>query len=495
MPRHVLAIDLGTTATKLMIVDGDGEVVAFVESRSELRSPAPAFAEMDAEQWWQQVCDHVPRLLERAAVDASDIAVVGVSGMVPTLIAVDEHGRALRPSIQQNDARATEEITVMRARVPDAVVRTGSEITAQSIGPKWRWLRDHEPDVASRTAAILGSYSFLVNRLTGVAAAESNWALESGLGTLAGGWDLEVLAAAGLDAALLPAHAPPESLVGVVSASASIAVGLSEGTPVIAGCADHVASAYAAGLREPGDLLLKLGGAGDILLVVDRPVVDARLFLDHHPTAGRWLSNGCMASSGSLLRWFERELASGTSLADLDVEAAEVGPAANGLLVLPYFLGEKTPLQDPFARGTIAGLHLGHTRADLYRAVLESIAFGFQHHLEVFAELDLTIGRTRVTNGGSRSQLWKQVLADVTGLEIEAPRQHHGSCLGTALLAGGAVGLFDPSAVIDRLDDDSVTITPDPDAHDALVAHYHRWRQLEPAVRPISHDLAKELQR
>jgi xylulokinase len=491
MPRHVVAIDLGTTATKSMVVDERGTVVAERSATSELRSPAPGHAEMDAEAWWTQVCDDVPSLLASAGVDPADVAVVGVSGMVPTLVAVDEAGRPLRPSIQQNDARAVAEIDELRALVDDPVGRTGSAITAQSIAPKWMWLARHEPQVVDRARAVLGSYGFVVHRLTGEATAESNWSLESGLRLIDGGWAADVLDAADLDATLLPRHVAPGEIVGTITPSAATATGLRAGTPVVGGCADHVASAYAAGLTEPGDLLLKLGGAGDILLVVDGAVVDARLFLDHHPTPDRWLSNGCMASSGSLLRWFERELAGGVPLATLDGEAGGIAATADGLLVLPYFLGEKTPLQDPLARGTVAGLHLGHTRAHVYRAVLEAVAFGFEHHLEVFRELDLPVGAARVTNGGSRSTLWKQVLADVTGLELHVPEIAHGSAYGTALVAGRSIGLIDAEAVLSRATTATV-IRPDPRDHERLREHYQTWRGLEAAVRPISHHLAKE---
>jgi xylulokinase len=491
MAGYVLAIDLGTTATKSMLVDGDGVVIGEHTCTSELRSPRPGFAEMDVETWWAHIRRSVPALLTGSGVTPADIAVVGVSGMVPTLVPVDRAGRALRASIQQNDARAVGEIDELRDRVVDAVGRTGSAITAQSIAPKWMWLRRHEPDVAERAAAIVGSYGFAVQRLTGEVTAESNWSLESGLRTIDGTWASDVLEAAGLDPSLLPRHVESGEVVGAVSDVAASATGLRAGTPVIGGCADHVASAYAAGLAEPGDLLLKLGGAGDVLLVVDGPVVDERLFLDHHPLPGRWLSNGCMASSGSLLRWFERELASGTPLATLDVEAAGIAATADGVLVLPYFLGEKTPLQDPLARGTIAGLHLGHTRAHLYRAVLEAVAFGFEHHLEVFRELELPITTARVTNGGSRSTMWKQVLADVTGLELRVPDIAHGSAYGTALVAGDSVGLFDAAAVLRRATASTV-ITPNSAHHEALRRHYQTWRALEQAVRPISHHISKE---
>lgn len=492
MADHVLAVDLGTTATKTMLVRSDGAVVAEHEQRSELRSPAPGFAEMDPATWWSHVCESVPVVMRAAGIGAAEIAVIGVSGMVPTLIAIDASGEALYPSIQQNDARAIAQIASMRAAFPDATRRTGSAVTAQSIGPKWQWLREHQPDVAGATRCIVGSYGYIVRALTGVETAEANWALESGLRTVLAGWDDAALYAAGLDLELLPPIHAPGDIVGEVTTGAAEATGLQRGTPVIAGCADHVASAYAAGLQQRGDVLLKLGGAGDILLVVEEPVVDDRLFLDLHPTDGLWLSNGCMAASGSLLRWFERELGGGLSLAELDEEASDISPGADGLLMLPYFLGEKTPLQDPLARGTLAGLHLGHTRAHLYRAALEAVAFAFRHHLEIFAERSLDVGRARVTNGGSRSTLWKQVLADVTGLDLHVPAIAHGSSFGVALIAGDAVGVIDAAAVIDDVAGTESIVRHDAVAHDVLRPHYERWRDLEQAVRPISHALAKE---
>jgi xylulokinase len=490
MPGLVVAVDLGTTASKAMLVDGTGRVIAEAHAVSQLCSPAAGWAEMDAAAWWHHVVELVPRLLSEAARAPADVAVVGVSGMVPTLVAVDATGQPLRPSIQQNDARAVAEIDEVQRRVPDAVARTGSAVTAQSIGPKWMWLQRHEPATPAATRFVLGSYGSIVMRLTGVATAEANWALESGLASLDGGWDPVAVAAADVPLDVLPPVVEPGDIVGAVTAEAAAACGLLAGTPVIAGCADHVASAYAAGLVVPGQALVKLGGAGDILLVTDRAVPDERLFVDRHPDPGRWLSNGCMASSGSLLRWFERELA-GVALADLDRGAAAIPAGAGGLLVLPYFLGEKTPIQDPLARGVIAGLHLGHTRAHVHRALLEAVAFGFEHHFRVFAELGLAVESIVVTNGGSRSSLWKQIIADVTGRPLGVPPVAHGSCYGTAMVAGRAAGLFDPVEVLAARAGEHAVIEPDLASHAVLQEHYQRWRTLDRAVRPISHDLAR----
>ncbi len=215
------------------------------------------------------------------------------------------------------------------------------------------------------------------------------------------------------------------------------------GTPVVAGSADHVASAFAAGLVRDGDLLVKLGSAGDILLSSDELLVDERLYLDFHLVPGKYLPNGCMASSGTFIRWFQRELANGLPLEQLDAEALDAGPGAGGIVALPYLLGEKTPINDPSARGAFVGLHLGHERGHLFRAVLEATAFGFRHHLDVFAELGRAPRRVRVTNGGARSRLWKQVVADVLQLRLDTVVGGTGSELGAAYAAGVGAGLID----------------------------------------------------
>jgi xylulokinase len=479
---HALGIDVGTTATKAVVIDDDGHIVAQAERRADLRSPHPGWAEEDTGQWWANVCS-IAGELPTAAVGA-----VGVSGMTPCVIALDEHGDALRPSIQQNDARAGAEVRELAAELSDARIleRTGSPITQQSAGPTARWLQRHEPDVWSRTSTLLGSYDFIAHRLTGERAVESNWALESGLYDLESrSWAPDICAAAGIDPALLPAVSDSSAVVGEVTREAAAATGLPAGIPVVAGSADHVASAFAAGLCEDGDLLVKLGGAGDILLTTSEAVVDERLYLDFHLVPGKFLPNGCMAASGSLIRWFNEQLAAGATLAELDAEAAGVAAGAEGLVVLPYMLGEKTPINDPDARGVFFGLHLGHTRGHLFRAVLEGIAFGFRHHVDVLRERGLEPRRVRVTNGGAHSALWKQVTADVLGIPLEVPRASGGSALGAAFTAGMGSGMFGSWNEIDRFVEITEIVEPAQDARAGADQSYATFRALYPALKPL----------
>jgi xylulokinase len=257
----------------------------------------------------------------------------------------------------------------------------------------------------------------------------------------------------------------------------------------VAGIADHVSSAYGAGLLAPGDWLVKLGGAGDILVVAGEPLVDARLYLDAHPREPLWLPNGCMATSGSLVRWLQR-LAGDVPLERLDAEAAEVAPGADGVVCLPYFLGEKSPLHDPRQRGAFVGLHLGHGRAHLYRAALEAVAFGFRHHADVFEERGVRLGAARVTNGGSRSTLWKQIIADVLGRPLEPVKDHPGAALGAAMAAAVGTGALEGWEAIEPLVRLEPAIEPRAEHAARYDELYAVYRGLEPALRPFAHRLA-----
>lgn len=478
---HALGIDIGTTATKVVVIGVEGDIVAQAERPSELRSPQPGWAEEDTGQWWE----NVTALCRELGVGA--VSAVGVSGMVPCVILVGG-GRALRPSIQQNDARAGDEVRELREHLSSADVleRTGSPITQQSVAPTARWLQRHEPDVWAEAEVILGSYDYIAGRLTGELGVERNWALESGLYDFrAGAWAEDVCAAAGIGTEMLPPIRASSEIVGHVTPEAASATGLNPGTPVVAGAADHVASAFASGSVAEGDLVVKLGGAGDILMTTEAPLVDERLYLDFHVVPGRYLPNGCMAASGSFVRWFQRELAGGESLAALDAEAAAAGAGAGGIVALPYMLGEKTPINDPDARGAFVGLHLGHGRGQLFRAALESVACGFRHHVDVFTERGYPPQRVRVTDGGTRSALWKQIVADVLGQPLEVPRGTAGSALGAAFAAGIGTGMFSDWKEIERFVHIDEVVQPDPEAHERYEPVYAAYRALYPALGPV----------
>ncbi len=491
MGELLLGLDIGTTATKAIVFDPAAGVLAETAAETTLRCPRAGWAEEDPEEWWRNVCALVPVVLDRAGVDGGSIRAVGVTGMVPALVCLDQAGRVLRPSIQQNDARAAREITDVRDRLRSADVlrRTGSHVTQQSIGPKVLWLQRHEPDVVAALGGICGSYDFVVRRLAGANGVEANWALESGLYDLdADGWAPDICEACGVDPAWLGIIRKPSDTIGVVSAQELPALA---GVAVVAGCADHIAAAFTAGLLEPGDLVVELGGAGNILVASPCPVVDERLYLDFHLIPGLFVPNGSMASSGSLLRWFQRELAGGVGLDVLDGEAAAAGVGAGGLVALPYFLGEKTPIHDPHARGVLAGLHLGHTRGHIFRALVEGVAFGFRHHLEVLRELGVTPRRVRLTGGGARSALWRQIVADVFGVPVERVDLQSGAAFGAAFAAGIGTGVIRDWADVRTHVRIADRTEPDVARHARYDELFDVYRSLYPALAHQLHALAR----
>lgn len=467
---YLMGIDIGTTATKIILIDLDGHVVASVELPSTLLSPYAGWAEEDANQWWENVCKGVPECIRQARISPSQVGAIGASGMVPTIVLLDKYGSVLRNSIQQNDARAVEEIAYLRSKTDstDILRRTGSAITQQTIGTKILWLRRHEPHVLENAVHLMGSYEFITHRLTGAFYLERNWALESGYFDLyKEDWDDEILKLSTIHRSLLASVHWPSEIVGQVTKEAAAFTGLKAGTPVVAGSADHIASSFSSGLKNQGDVLVKLGGAGDIMISMDDILVDERLFLDYHDIPGKYIASGCMASSGSLIKWFRNEFAPGSSYADLDAAAEAIPAGSDGLILLPYFLGEKTPIQDPQARGTLVGLTLSHTHAHVYRAVLEGISYGFLHHLKVLAEHGMLPTHARCANGGARSKLWKQVTADVLGIRLEQVADHPGSSLGAAFCAGMGVGAFTRWEEIERYIKISTITEPN------LVNHAH----------------------
>ena len=500
----LLGLDIGTTSTIGIVVDDRGRTLA-VESRpATLHSDHANWSEEDPEEWWRNVGEICRALLARSGIAAADIAGVGVTGMLPTVILLDTAGRPLRRSIQQNDARAIAELERFRRGMSEErfLALSGTGYSQQLVGPKLMWLRDHEPAAFAAARRVVGASDFITARLAGTVQVEHNWALEAGFVAIATGrYDAELIALAGIDPALLPPIRRSHDVVGAITPQAAAHTGLPPGTPVVAGCADHVASAFVCGAARNGDLVLKFGGAGDILLSADRPVADRRLFIDHHIVPGLFFPNGCMASSGSFLNWLVATLAAGeaavakaagvTAHRHLDRLAAAL-PADGAVLFLPYFLGEKTPLNDPHARGTLVGLGLNHGVADVWRAALEGVVFGFRHHVEVFAERGLAVTRVFAADGGAASDLWLQIAADALDRPVTRIDRHPGSSLGAAFVAGMGVGVLSDWSQIGAYVSPGRVFEPDPARHRAYDRKYRLWRELYERLRTFYPALAED---
>lgn len=495
MFRILLGIDLGSTGTKVSLLDTESGLVTSRAAPSPLFSEHPGWAEADTQLWWENVCALVPEVAEEAGISPAEIDGVAATGMVPAIVVLDEHQTVLRRAILQNDARATSEITELHAALAasayDVLTKTGSALTQQSVAPTWAWLVRNEPAIVKDAAALVGSYDWLAIALGADVHVEQNWGLESGLYQLDGMLAEPVLEAAGLPQVLCAPMRRPGELVGVVK-DRGLESSLKQGTPIYVGGADHVLAAYAAGLSEPGDWLVKLGGAGDVLVVSDAPTIDARWYLDAHPIPGVWLPNGCMATSGGLLRWAQ-QLFGDVPAADLDTEAAVAEPA--DLVCLPYFLGEKSPLHDPDLRGAIVGLHLAHTRGDIFRALMEAVAYGFRQHLDLFAAKGLVLGEGRVSNGGSKSTLWKQIVADVLGRPLFPVLHQGGAANGAAFVASVGSGALSSFTEAKRFVEVGEPLVPNERNRAIYDGGYGIFLDLQERLTPVAHRLADRQRR
>jgi len=494
MARYAMGIDIGTTGVKTVLVSDGGQLIAEETVGHDLLSEKPGWAEERAEEWWDNAVTAVSRIAARHGDKMPQLRGIGCSGMVPALVLLDERGEPVRNTIQQNDARAVEQLRRVAEGIDqeELYARTGGYTNAQHVLPRLLWVKENEPEAFARVRTVMGSYDYIVYRLTGKRQVELNWAAESGLYDIrARQWITGYMERFGIDPDLFPPVSRSGQVVGETQGTE--AMGLPEGVPVIGGSADHVASTLAAGITEPGELLIKFGGAGDILYCTDRLDTHPKLFFDYHIVPERYLINGCMAASGSLVKWLTKDIM-GTRdpeiFRQMDREAEGVPPASEGLIILPYFLGEKTPLFDPQARGVMFGLTLSHTRAHLFRAVLEAVIYGFRHHVEVLESAGYAPTRVLATNGGAKSAFWCQIAADVLGREVRSFPTHPGSAMGVAFLAGMTTGVFDRWEDIQAFLGEYRDYTPKAENVEIYNRAYDIYRrlytQLDPCFRALS---------
>lgn len=497
-PGLVLGVDIGTSSTKGVLVGRDGSVRHTVTVHHEVDRPVPGHVEMDGHVWWDEFCQISSELASVAAQSGESITAVGVSGMGPCALLTDAAGVPLRPAILYGvDTRATQQIERLRLELreegfgdDELLAATGSLMSSQAIGPKLAWIADEEPEIFEAAHRMFMPASWLAFQLTGAYVLDHHSASQCTpmYDTARETWH-EVFAPRLAGNIALPELRWPGELAGSVTSAAASATGIPEGTPVITGTIDAWSEAVSVGAQTPGDLMLMYGTTFFMISTGTTMTTHPALWGTVGAFQGTRNVAAGMATSGAITNWI-RDL-TGADFQELLAEAEDSGLGARGLLMLPYFAGERTPINDPHARGVVAGLTIEHTRGDLYRAALEATAFGVRHNVEQMREAGAQIDRIVAVGGGTTSLLWPQIISDVTGLTQEIPTHTIGASLGAAFLAASLVanGSGDAPSIEDW-NPTASEIHPDEKRHTQYTELFADYLALYPATAAIAHRLA-----
>jgi xylulokinase len=441
-----LGIDIGTQSTKGVLVDCYGHIVAQHAIPHRVFHPKPGWAEHDPEMhWWTDVVSLIRNLLLKPTVRPERVACICIGGLIPVFAPTDAAGVPLCNAILYSDNRAVAEIEQIN-------VQFGFNLTSEEIVPKILWFLRNHPGQAPRMAMIFNPHSYIVFKLTGAYTTDSITACYWGgiYSPMRNHWRKDVCDILGISVDILPPVYPPSTVAGTVTSAAAEITGLVEGIPVLVGSGDVFFSLLGAGVITPVEMMIYYGSAG--LVAIPRRHLQV-LATKPYDVEGD-VPFACPSyhpASGELIRWFSKEFRqiedisldtqNVTTEEILDSLASVIPPGAEGLVMLPYFLGQRTPIFDPHARGAFVGLTLAHGRAHLYRAILEAYGLGVRYSLEHWSE-QFSIQRVVATGGGARSSLWRQIVSDITGIRQEYVALAD-AALGGAFLAAYAVGAIE----------------------------------------------------
>ena len=502
----LMGIDVGTFSSKGVLCTRNGEILAEHQEEHGLSVPHPGWAEHDADEiWWKDVCAISNALLGKAKVTSERVAALAISALGPDLVPLDEQGKALRPAILYGvDVRSMEEIEALNGKfgADEMAELAGMYLTSQAIGPKILWLKNKEPDVFQKTKYLCSASTFIVYRLTGEYVLDIHSA--SHFNPLFDNRKLEWsdrYAEYIVANKALPRLGWGHEIAGEVTLKAAQETGLKVGTPVTIGTIDAISEAVSVGVLRPGDMMMMYGTTTFFVLVTDQYTPSKTTWLTAYAFPGLYDVEAGMATSGALTRWFRdnfalkekaEEAAGGPSAYGvLTREAEDIPPGSEGLIILPYFSGERTPLNDPLARGMIIGLSMAHHRGHIYRAILEAQAYGAAHIMETMQAAGARSKRAVAVGGGTKSELLLQIVTDIPGIEQEFPEKTSGACFGDAFLAGLGIGLL----TMNDLEKDWVRIAkrfvPDPVSKAAYEAYYQIYKDLYPHTKEDMHKLAR----
>lgn len=505
MESLLLGIDVGTSSVKAVLIDLQGTIQATGQAEYPLHHIRPAWVEQDPEDWWKGTCKAIKEALAKVSNGAERVLGLAVSCQAPSLLALDRSGKPLRPAMIWMDRRAeaeTKQLTELFGA--DQIHKiTGNRPDSFYLAPRLLWLKNHEPEVLKQTWKFVQVNGYINYKLTGLLTLDpSNAVLMQMRDYHKEEWSEALCNACGVDPAQFPEVVAAHSIQGMVTQPASEATGLKVGTPVMAGTVDSPTAALEVGVVEPGIAAEMTGTSTVIIMPNDQGLTEPSLIALPHALPGIHLLLGAMVSSGGCLRWFRDQFGQSEIRAAsrgkenafdlLTRQAAKIKPGSDGVIFLPYMMGERSPIWHSNARGVFFGLSLAITKEAMVRSILEGTAFALRHNMEVALEAGAEIREVRSIGGCSRSDLWNQIKADVLGRPLVLPRTSVGSPFGAAVLAGMGTGAFpDIRKSLSEMVKLEKRFEPNQENHERYMENYKVFRNIYHHLKEDFDDLAK----
>lgn len=498
----LMGIDIGTSSVKSMIMDTSGKVLGFAQMEYDINIPVSGYAEQNPDEWWELVKKTSAEAIMRAGIDGGSLAGIGFSGQMHGLVALDNKGQVLRPSIIWCDQRSISQKTLLESKLTTEQLGNmiQNSVSTGFLILSLMWLKENEPDIYRQIDRVMLPKDYVRYRLTGEIGTDTTDASgTSAYDTASLHWSEQLITAVGIDQKKFPPVGNPWGIAGYVTLQAESETCFKSGTPVVYGGADQAMQAIGNGIIEPGDISCTIGTGGQVLTTIDQPLYDRKLRTHTyaHAVPDRWYLMGATMSAGLSLKWLASQVLNNHDYKALDLRAKEISAGSNGLLFLPYLTGDRTPHMDPHASGMFIGLKLDHTDAHLIRAVLEGVCYSLRDGVEIIRSLGVDLKRIIISGGGAKSALWSQILADILNRDVYINTTEEQACVGAAIMAGVGVKLYDTveqgCKMVVKLHENP--IRPNPDNHaiyDRQYAVYSRLYEHNRELFPLLNNITNE---
>ncbi len=490
--KYYIGIDLGTSSVKLLLVDGEGNIRNTVNKEYEVFYPRSGWSEQNANDWWDAVCEALPELI--LGIDGQSVMGIGVAGQMHGLVILDENDELIRPTILWNDGRTEKETAYLNEIIGKEKLfeYTGNIAFAGFTAPKIMWLSKNEPKNFSKISKIMLPKDYINYLLTGVHATDFSDA--SGMLLLDvknKRWSSEMLDICGISEKQLPKLFESFEVIGAIKGEIAERFGINKNAVVVAGAGDNAAAAVGTGTAGEGRCNISLGTSGTVFVASDRFHADAKQAIHSFcHSDGSYHLMGCILSAASCNKWFCERI---VNTADYGAEEASVEKESlgkNDVFFLPYLMGERSPINDTNATGIFIGLRPTTTRADMYQAVLEGVAFAIKDNLEIIKDFGTSVKSSCICGGGAKSKLWCRILANVLNIELNIPTTEQGPGYGSAILAMVGAGRFENVAqATDKFFEIKETVYPDKTLAELYAKRYEKYRKIYPAVKELYREI------